>query len=152
MSATLLRPVTPADLPALFEHQRDPVAAAMAAFPPRSREAFDPHWAKILRDETVIARAIIHDDVLVGNAVSFLQHGNRVVGYWIDRRHWGRGIATRALTLLLEEIRERPLWAHAAKHNVGSLRVLEKCGFVVHGEGTIPGDDAVEELILIREE
>jgi RimJ/RimL family protein N-acetyltransferase len=35
-----------------------------------------------------------------------------------------------------------------AKHNVGSLRILEKCGFAIVGErGPEPGDD-VEELIF----
>ena len=152
MTETVLRPLTPADLPALFEHQRDPVAAEMAAFPPRDREAFDAHWAKVLANDTVIARAVLHDGVLVGSAVSFVQNGDRQVSYWIAREHWGRGIATRALNLLLEEIAERPLWAYVARHNAGSLRVLEKCGFVLRGKGTLPWDDTVEELILIREE
>ena len=33
---------------------------------------------------------------------------------------------------------ERPLYAHAAPGNLGSLRVLEKCGFVRCAEA--PGD------------
>jgi RimJ/RimL family protein N-acetyltransferase len=41
----------------------------------------------------------------------------------------GRGIATRALTLLLELVPARPLYARAASDNAGSLRVLQKCGF-----------------------
>jgi hypothetical protein len=34
-----LRGVTEDDLPIFFEHQRDPVAKRMAAFPPRERDA-----------------------------------------------------------------------------------------------------------------
>ena len=149
-----MRPVRPDDLPIHFEHQRDPVSAALAAFPSRDRPAFDAHWARILRNDAVVARTIVHDGEVVGNVVSFLQDGDRQVGYWVAREHWGRGIATRSLALFLEEIRERPLWAHVARHNVGSLRVLEKCGFAVRGEDTIAvaGIGDVEELILVRED
>ena len=45
-----IRPVREDDLPILFEHQRDPEANAMAAFPARDREAFMEHWTKILSD------------------------------------------------------------------------------------------------------
>jgi GNAT superfamily N-acetyltransferase len=53
------------------------------------------------------------------------------VGYWIDRAYWGRGIASRVLHLLLQEVAKRPLVATAATSNRASLRVLQKCGFVV---------------------
>ena len=76
----------------------------------------------------------------------------REVGYWIDRAHWGKGVATTALSRFLEIERTRPLHAHAAKHNAGSIRVLQERGFDVIG-GEIPhvgiGDDGVEEIALI---
>jgi hypothetical protein len=56
MSDVLLRDVTEGDLPILFEHQLDPDANEMAAFPARDRNDFLTHWAKILADETVIKR------------------------------------------------------------------------------------------------
>jgi RimJ/RimL family protein N-acetyltransferase len=49
-----------------------------------------------------------------------------------DGTHWGRGIATAALSELIKLERARPLHA-AAADNAGSIRVLEKCGFVVAG-------------------
>ncbi len=54
--------------------------------------------------------------------------------YWIGREHWGTGIATRALAAFLAVQPVRPIRARAAKDNVASLRVLEKCGFQVTGE------------------
>jgi RimJ/RimL family protein N-acetyltransferase len=42
----------------------------------------------------------------------------------------GRGIATAALRQFVTDVDDRPLYAHAAKHNTGSVRVLEKCGFI----------------------
>ena len=52
---------------------------------------------------------------------------------WIDPAHWGRGLATAALALHLDRDPTRPLYARAAVDNVGSLRVLAKCGFVAVG-------------------
>jgi RimJ/RimL family protein N-acetyltransferase len=66
--------------------------------------------------------------------LSIEQFGEREVSYWIGKEYWGRGIATKALTLFLEELKVRPLYARAAKDNVASLRVLAKCGFKVVGE------------------
>jgi RimJ/RimL family protein N-acetyltransferase len=129
-----LRPVQAADLPVLFEHQADPAATEMAAFPTREREAFMAHWERILADETVIARAVVADGRLAGNVVSFEHDGEREVGYWIGREFWGGGIATAALAAFLEVETARPLHAGVARHNAGSLRVLEKCGFAVSGQ------------------
>jgi len=126
-----LREVIDEDLPIFFEHQRDPESNAMAAFPARDREAFDAHWAKILADPTTTIRTILLGGVVVGNIMSWEQEGERPVGYWIDRAHWGRGIASRALPAFLRIVTARPLVAHVAKHNVASRRVLEKSGFVV---------------------
>jgi RimJ/RimL family protein N-acetyltransferase len=76
--------------------------------------------------------------------------GEREVGYWLGREFWGRGIATEALSQFLGVVKTRPLFAHVAKHNHGSRRVLEKCGFKVIGEDkyTIPANDVVEENVL----
>ena len=129
----VLRPVAPGDLPVLFEHQRDPAATAMAGFPARDRAAFTAHWERILADPGVLARAVVADGRLAGNVVSFEHEGRREVGYWIGREFWGGGIATAALAAFLEVETARPLHAGVARHNVGSLRVLEKCGFAACG-------------------
>jgi len=46
----VLRDVTEADLPILFDQQLDPEANRMAAFPARDRDAFMAHWTKIMAD------------------------------------------------------------------------------------------------------
>jgi RimJ/RimL family protein N-acetyltransferase len=142
-----LRPTRSEDLPTLFEHQRDPESNAMAAFPPRDREAFDAHWARLLADPTVVSRTILLGTEIAGSIGSWEQDGRRLVGYWIGRSYWGRGIATRALAAFLDEARERPLLAYVAKHNRGSIRVLEKCGFTRCAEPLPPAADGVEEYL-----
>jgi RimJ/RimL family protein N-acetyltransferase len=146
----LLRDVTESDLPILYEQQLDPDATAMAAFPSRDREAFMAHSAKIMADETLIFKAILFDGQVAGSLVSWIMDGEREVGYWLGKEFWGKGIATRALTEFLEIMKTRPLFAHVAKHNVGSQRVLEKCGFKVIGDGsyTNPAGTMVEEYVL----
>ena len=91
----LLRDVMEGDLPALFEHQRDPVANRMAAFPARDREAFMAHWAKILDDDTVITSTILFGNQVAGNIVCFDQSGRRLIGYWLGRPFWGKGSILR---------------------------------------------------------
>jgi RimJ/RimL family protein N-acetyltransferase len=124
-----LRDVEPGDLPVLFAHQQDAEAAAMAAFSSRDWLAFDEHWAKVLAEETNLKKAVLLDGELVGNIGSWMSDGKREVGYWIDRAHWGQGIASAALSAFLDIERTRPLHAGAAKHNAASIRVLQKCGF-----------------------
>lgn len=152
-----LRDVIDSDLPIFFEQQLDPDANYMAAFTaedPRDRTAFDAHWYRIRRDNTVIIKTIVCDEQVAGNIVSYEHLGEREVGYWIGKPFWGRGIASRALALFLRELTARPLHARAAKDNVGSLRVLEKCGFVRYGEDTgyssARGGDVEEYLLKLE--
>jgi RimJ/RimL family protein N-acetyltransferase len=130
----LLRDVIESDLPIFFEQQLDPEATALAAFPSRDRESFMAHWAKIMADESVILKTILFNGQVAGNIVCWEQAGEREVGYWLGREFWGKGIATKALSEFLNQVKTRPLVAHVAKQNIASQRVLEKCGFIFIGE------------------
>src|SRR5690606_7566603 len=94
------------------------------------RAAFDARMARIRANPSVVIRAILSGDEVVGSVASFVLEGEREVTYGVARERWGQGIATAALHLLLAELAERPLHARAAADNAGSLRVLAKCGFV----------------------
>jgi RimJ/RimL family protein N-acetyltransferase len=128
--------VAEGDLPIFFEQQLDPDACYMAAFiarDPSDRDAFMAHWARIRADDTITKRTILLDGHVAGNIASFEWNGKREIGYWIGKEYWGRGIATRALSQFLGVVKTRPLYAHAAADNIGSIRVLEKCGFTISG-------------------
>jgi RimJ/RimL family protein N-acetyltransferase len=128
----VLREVHDSDLPVFFRQMNDPESTRMAAFTPKDpadRDAFDAHWARIRASSAVLRTVLVEGDV-VGSAAVYGEPGEREVTYWIDRTCWGRGIATAALRALLAAVPERPLYARAAADNAGSLRVLEKCGFV----------------------
>lgn len=144
-----LRAVTEGDLPLFFDHQRDPEANRMAAFPPRDRETFMAHWAGILQDATVVVRAIELDGRVAGNVVVFGYEGRREVGYWLGREFWGKGVATRALSAFLDEVVERPLYAGVADTNIASIRVLERCGFTI-SDAAAPGTSGEPGELLMR--
>jgi RimJ/RimL family protein N-acetyltransferase len=141
-----LRNVMDEDLPILFEQQWDPAANEMAAFTARDWDAFKAHWTKILGDEAVTARTIVFEEHVAGNILSFEWSGHREVGYWIGREFWGRGLATQALSRFLGIEKQRPLYAHTAKDNVASIRVLEKCGFTVTGHDRSFSEQRGEEI------
>lgn len=125
-----LRPTVPADIETLFAFQKDPASNEMAGTKPRDRPVFYAHWEKVLVDPGVVARVIEADGVVVGSINIFKMGEVDAIGYWIAREHWGRGIAGRAIALLLAEEPLRPLHAQAAADNVASLRALRRNGFV----------------------
>jgi RimJ/RimL family protein N-acetyltransferase len=145
-----LRDVQEADLPIFFEHQNDPVANEMAAFPARDLQAFTQHWrVNILGDDAGWKQTILLDGEVVGNILSWRMSGETLVGYWIGRAYWGKGVASRALALFLIEVDERPIHAHVARHNRASIRVLEKAGFVIVGEAAIEeAGDEIQEVVM----
>ncbi len=134
-----LRDIEDGDLPILFEQHCDPAAVRTAAFPAREREAFMSHWARSRADPTAVLKTILYYGLVAGNIVSWERHGERRVGYWLGREYWGKGIATEALAQLLEEVKPRPIHARVAKHNIASIRVLQKCGFTIRGQDNFSG-------------
>jgi RimJ/RimL family protein N-acetyltransferase len=149
-----LRDVIETDLSIFFEQQLDPDATYMAAFTrkdPADKESFLAHWTRILNDESSLIKTILFEGKIAGSVLSYVQSGEREVSYWLGKEYWGKGIATHALTELLDLIEERPLYARAAKDNIASLRVLENCDFKIIGEdkgfANARGED-IEEYIL----
>ncbi|MEZ3180546.1 GNAT family N-acetyltransferase [Streptomyces pimonensis] len=149
-----LRPVHDSDLPVLYRQLNDPEALRMAAFTPEDpadRDRFDAHWAHLRSSPGIVVRTVLGDGDVVGHASVYGEAGEREVTYWVDRAHWGKGIATAALRALLAEVGERPLYARVAADNAASRRVLERCGFEVSGRAAAyaPARGAeVDELVL----
>lgn len=94
-----LRPVRDGDLPLFFAWMADPESVRTAAFTaedPTDRHAFDAHWSRVLADASVVMRTVLADGAVVGNAGVYGPPDSRQVTHWIDRAHWGRGLATAA--------------------------------------------------------
>lgn len=142
------------DLETFFEHESDQVATLMAGYPTRDREAFLSHWkTKILNDDDVVKKTIVFKETVVGNIVCWQQNEKWLVGYWLGRDHWGKGLATAALRDFLPQLKVRPLYAYVATHNQASAKVLQKCGFSIASHGTFFSEAHgrnIEETIFIR--
>ncbi|MFE6161817.1 GNAT family N-acetyltransferase [Streptomyces sp. NPDC056486] len=150
----ILRPVHDSDLPVFYRQMNDPESNHVAAFTsPKAADwtLFEAHWKKLRASDDVV-RTVLADGDVVGSAAVYGEPGEREVTYWIDRAYWGRGLGTAALRALLAEVPERPLYARAAADNAGSLRVLEKCGFLVtaaaRGFAHARGEE-IDEAVLV---
>ena len=127
-----LRPTEIADLDTLFQYQLDKEGGYLAAFMPKDptdKTAYINKYTKLLSDPTVNNQTILLDDKIVGSIAKFIIEGDTEITYWIDRKFWGRGIATKALTEFLAIETVRPIFGRVAFDNFGSQKVLEKCGF-----------------------
>jgi RimJ/RimL family protein N-acetyltransferase len=143
---SVIRDAVEADIPIFFEYQRDPGAMDMAKMPARDEEAFTAHWEKILADDALTKKTVLFEGEVAGNLLVFERDGKRLVGYWIGREFWGKGLATTALRELLAQETRRPLHAYVATSNVGSMRVLEKCGFTLVSRETEFNERLGEEI------
>jgi RimJ/RimL family protein N-acetyltransferase len=131
-----LRPTKIKDLDTLFDFQLDKEGGYMAAFMPKDhteKAAYINKYTKLLADPTVNNQTILLDNIVVGSIAKFVMQGDTEITYWIDRKFWGQGIATKALKELLTIEPIRPIFGRVAFDNFGSQRVLEKCGFIKIG-------------------
>lgn len=128
-----LRPTTVADLDILFQFQLDQEARHLAAFTSKDstdKEAYVAKYTRLLDDPTVNNQTIIADSVIAGSIAKFVMEGDAELTYWIDKKFWGKGIATAALKNFLTLETDRPIFGRVAFDNPGSQKVLENCGFI----------------------
>ena len=75
-----------------------------------------------------------------------VEHVSAEIGYWLGETYWNRGVATNALKMVTEEVFRTTdvmrIFALPFANNTGSVRVLEKAGYV--REGTLR-DSAIKD-------
>ena len=80
--------------------------------------------------------------------------GEPLIGYWVAKPYWNKGICTEALCLMLDHIRKttdiKSLISGHFVENPASGRVMEKCGFVPTGETRIDANQYQGENRPIR--
>jgi ribosomal-protein-alanine N-acetyltransferase len=79
------------------------------------------------------------------------------IGYWLSESFWGQGIVTDAVSSLVPVAFERydivRLQAGIFSNNPGSMRVLEKCGFIreaVHKHAIWKNGNLVHEVMYVH--
>lgn len=125
------------DLNAFFQFQLDNESNYLAAFTskdPNDKAAYLEKYTKHLADPDIHMRTIKVNGLIVGSIAKFIMDNEAGITYWIDRKFWGRGIATTALNEFLKIEQARPIYGRVAFDNYGSQKVLEKCGFVKIGQ------------------
>jgi ribosomal-protein-alanine N-acetyltransferase len=135
-SEIVLRKTEISDLDFFFTFQLDDEASHLAAFTSKDstdKTAYLQKYTKFLDDPTINMQTIIVENVIAGSIAKFEIEGQAGITYWIDKKFWGKGVATKALKELLKNENARPIFGHVAFDNLGSQRVLEKCGFVKIG-------------------
>ena len=149
----ILKPAVAEDLNYFFQFQLDKEGIFLAAFTPKDpadKTAYLKKMTPLLDDPTVHTCTIFLNNNIVGSVAKFEMDGRAEITYWIDRKCWGQGIATKALENFLALEKTRPVFGRVAFDNFGSQRVLEKCGFVKTGndKGFANGRQAeIEEFI-----
>lgn len=124
------------DLNAFFQFQLDKEASYLAAFTPKDTNdetAYVERYTRYLTDPSIHMRTIMADGEIAGSISKYVIEEEAEITYWIDRKFWGKGIATAALSAFLHLEQSRPIYGRVAFDNFGSQRVLEKCGFVKIG-------------------
>lgn len=124
------------DLNAFFQFQLDKEASYLAAFTPKDTNdetAYVERYTRYLTDPSIHMRTIMADGEIAGSISKYVMEEEAEITYWIDRKFWGKGIATAALSAFLHLEQSRPIYGRVAFDNFGSQRVIEKCGFVKIG-------------------
>ncbi|MFD2248406.1 GNAT family N-acetyltransferase [Pontibacter ruber] len=121
------------DLDAFFQFQLDKEANYLAAFTskdPTDKTAYIEKYTKHLNDPTIHMRTIKVNNETAGSIAKFVMEGEAEITYWIDKKYWGKGVATTALKQFLTLENARPIYGRVAFDNFGSQKVLEKSGFI----------------------
>ncbi|MBD3586706.1 GNAT family N-acetyltransferase [Salinimonas sp. HHU 13199] len=100
------------------------------------------------------ALAIELDGLLAG-CISYwpTDSGETEIGYWVAKAWWGQGVATQAISALLDAYlpSQTDVIATVAEQNIASQRALMKCGFTCSGQCHITRNgDALNALCFVK--
>jgi len=139
-----LRPWRRDDLDALLRHADDPeVSRCLRDRFPSPYTRADGEWflddCQRLGHEWRLAIEV-DGEAVGGIGLRFgrdEERGGAEIGYWLGRRHWGRGLARAAVTALVEHafatLPLHRIHTTVFANNPASMRVLEHCGFQREG-------------------
>lgn len=148
----ILRPMTMTDAEAIFVWCADPAVNRYMTYPLYTDVAEVLDWlTRMETDEGILLCGIERraDGLLIGSISLSRKPETEALnlGYNLRRDCWGRGYATEAAKALLEHARTlgyRDFIACHALANVGSAKVIERCGFSFDHEGTYSKYDGSE--------
>jgi len=160
-----LRPWRESDLPALVRHAdnfniwknlRD-------GFPHPYTEESGTGWLKMVTDEprNLILAIEIDGEAAGSIGIIFKDDVYRItaeIGYWLSEQHWGKGLMTEAVNLLVGYVfanypEINLIYAEIFSYNPASGKVLEKCGFhleAIHKNAVFKNGQLLDEHRYVR--
>ena len=139
------KPFSRADIPiwhSWFNSQELTEHMNKGAFP-NTEEAQEEFFQRLSKSKTDVQLAIAlkTDDSLVGivgiHSINWLHHRGDVSIFVADTKHWGKGIATEAISLIVRhaftKLNLRRLTSGMSSLNTGSRKSFEKNGFIIEG-------------------
>ncbi len=131
------------DANAIWNYCKDPLLSKFTQnipFPYTKKHAFsfidicDKKW----KERRVFNYSIFVKEKLVGNInLALRTEGIAELGYWIGKKHWGKGYCTEASELILEfgfsKLRLHKIYATHIRENIGSGKVMQKLGMTLEG-------------------
>jgi ribosomal-protein-alanine N-acetyltransferase len=164
----ILRPWHPGDAGSLVRHANNPRVAGNLrdAFPNPYTLPDARRWLGMVGDnrEDIILAIEVNGEAAGGIGLHGLKDVYRYnceIGYWLSEAHWGMGIMSDAVGVMVEyaftQTRWLRLFASIYESNLPSMRVLEKNGFVreaVHRKAVVKGGELLDEHLyaLLREQ
>ena len=159
----MLRPWSADDRLSLAMHADNPKIAAFMrdGFPsPYTLADADRFLTMAMGDHPHIFRAVTVDDQAIGgigvHLLEDIYHRTAEIGYWLSEQYWGQGIITDAVRAILpvafmnsDVIR---IQAGIFQNNPGSMRVLEKNGFIleaVHKKAITKHGEVLDEHLYV---
>jgi len=121
----------------------------------------DAEWWINVGSKIGLHKAIDFDGECIGGiGITFGEDEHQytsLIGYWLGESHWGKGIATKALSIMTAEAfsgnKIVRLYAPVYSPNKASMRVLEKCGYILEGilvKSVYKNDSFMDEHIYAR--
>lgn len=161
----LFRDHAPGDLEGYCAMEADPEVRRFVGGTPRTREAAERKfrevylapvpdrmglWATVFKPES---RYVGYCGVYGNRTTAGVAAGEGVIGFYLARGYWGRGLATEAGRAFVDfgfaELGMSRIIAHVDSRNAASIHVLEKLGLVRVGSGKA-GARTIDEFELLR--
>jgi [ribosomal protein S5]-alanine N-acetyltransferase len=164
LSKSILQPWRIEDAPSLALHANNPRIAKNLrdGFPHPYKVDDARYWiTHIANTPNALILAIVIDKEAVGSVGIHFQNDvyrkNAELGYWLSEKYWKQGIMTEAVQFMVQHSFQNfdihRIYSGVFETNIGSMRVLEKCGFTreaIHRKAVIKNDIIMDEYLYSR--
>ncbi len=119
-------------------------------------------WIAIVKKEATPTTFCVEVNGEVAGSVGFILKDDVYrktieIGYFIGEQFWGKNVATKAVSLLLNYIQQNfdvvRIYAEVFEHNKASMRVLEKNGFhleSIRKKGALKNNVIIDDHVWVK--